>query len=660
MTKHSTAVRIERRLPLGAEIHHAGASFRVWAPLASAVELVLPDGDGERRIPLEREATGHFCGFAPDVGAGARYGFSLDGQPALPDPASRFQPDGPHGLSAVIDPGAFKWSDARWRGLPMKQAVIYELHLGTFTPEGSYAAAAGQLERLADLGVNAVELMPVADFPGEFGWGYDGVNMFAPTRLYGSPDDLRGFVDRAHSLGIAVILDVVYNHLGPDGNYLGSFSDSYRSSRHATEWGDALNFDGEGSEGVREFFVTNAAYWISEFHMDGLRLDATHSIFDDSPRHVLAELTEACRAAAGDRHILIIAESESQEAHLVRPPEEGGYGLDGIWHDDFHHSIRVAITGRNDAYYADYRGTPQEFVSASKYGFLYQGQHYRWQGKRRGSPTFGIPPERFVHFIENHDQVANSFDGRRMHQSTSPGRLRAATALLLLGPQTPMLFQGQEWCAGQPFLFFADHQGDLGEKVASGRADFLAQFPPIASPEVRALLDDPRQRETVERCRLDGSQVDRDSAPYRLHRDLIHLRRNDPVVNGRGRRQVDGAVLGDDAFLLRLFGEEGDDRLLLVNFGTTLHLDPAPEPLLAPPSGARWQLLWSSEDVEYGGYGTPALESLAALRTEKAAREALASGGGDSVDSPRAPGARYWRIPGESAVLLSSVAGDGD
>jgi maltooligosyltrehalose trehalohydrolase len=642
----------QRRLPVGAEIVAGGVHFRVWAPRASRLDLVLAFDGAEHRIPLDREAGGHFSGSVDSARAGSLYRFSVDGGDPLPDPVSRFQPKGPHGPSMVVDPHGYRWSDASWRGVPMERAVIYELHVGTFTPEGSYAGVERQLERLGDLGITVVELLPLADFPGRFGWGYDGVDLFAPSRLYGTPDELRSLVDRAHSLGIAVILDVVYNHLGPDGNYLASYAAEYVSDRHHTEWGEALNFDGEGAPGVREFFIANASYWIDEFHIDGLRLDATHSIFDDSQRHIVAEVAAAVRAAAGGRTTLVIAENEPQHAHLVRTVDEGGFGLDGIWNDDFHHTARVAITGKSDAYYADYLGSPQEFVSAAKYAFLFQGQHYRWQGKRRGSPTFGIPPQRFVHFIENHDQVANSLDGRRMHQSASPGRFRAMTALLLLGPQTPLLFQGQEWCSERPFLFFADHQGELGAKVAAGRAEFLSQFPPIAASAVKAGLDDPRDPATVDKCRLDPESVDRDLPPYRLHRDLLRLRHHDPVISGERRRRVDGAVLGAHAFLLRMFGDDGDDRLLIVNLGITLHLDPAPEPLLAPPPAAEWRLEWSSEEVAYGGTGTPMLETLASLRTEKATREALAGGGGDSVEGAPADGARYWRLPGECAVLL--------
>ena len=309
--------------------------------------------------------------------------------------------------------------------MSLKGQIIYEMHVGTFTPEGTWAAAARQLRELSRTGISVIEMMPIADFPGEFGWGYDGVDLFAPCRLYGTPDDLRAFVDTAHSLGMGVILDVVYNHFGPDGNYLTVFSDAYFTRRHKTDWGTPINFDGPDSGPVREFFITNARYWIEEFHFDGFRFDATQSIFDESEEHILAAIGKAARAAAGKRSIFLVAENEPQETKLIRPRREGGYGLDGLWNDDLHHSAIVALTGKHPAYYTDYRGTPQEFISAVKHGFLYQGQRYSWQKQRRGTPGRGLAPEAFVGFIENHDQVANSAAGERVRLTTSPGRYRA-------------------------------------------------------------------------------------------------------------------------------------------------------------------------------------------------------------------------------------------
>jgi maltooligosyltrehalose trehalohydrolase len=612
----------ERHCPLhiGANIlPQGGTSFRVWAPRRHSVEIVIEGGpergSNGRIFELEPEDDGYFSGVLRSAGDGALYRFRLDGGAGLyPDPASRYQPEGPHGPSQVVDPSSFEWTDQNWRGVNPLGQVIYEMHVGTFTREGVWAAAMRELDELARLGITVVEVMPVADFPGRFGWGYDGVNLFAPSRLYGAPDDFRRFVDRAHAVGLGVILDVVYNHLGPDGNYLREFSEDYFTGRYTTDWGAAINFDGANAGPVREYFAANSGYWIDEFHLDGLRLDATQNIYDLSDDHVLAAITRRARSAAQGargRSIIIVAENEPQETILIRPPERGGYGMDALWNDDFHHSATVAMTGRNEAYYTDYVGKPQELISAVKYGYLYQGQWYRWQEWRRGSPCLKVPLAAFVNFIQNHDQVANSGRGARCHQLTSPGRYRAMTALLLLAPGTPMLFQGQEFAASSPFLFFADHNEELAPLIRKGRQEFLAQFPSLATPEARAVMDDPGARRTFELSKLDLSERDRHSAIYEMHRDLLRLRREDPVFGNSAApaARVDGAVLSDEAFLLRFFGEEDDDRLLLVNLGLDLHLTPSPEPLLAPPENMEWRVLWSSEDPRYGGSGAPPLDT---------------------------------------------------
>lgn len=612
-----------RRLPVGAEVVREGVHFRVWAPAARRVEVAL-EGQGERRTKLASEEGGYFSGLIREARNGARYRFSLDGGALLPDPASRFQPEGPQGPSEVVDPSDFAWTDRDWRGPEPTGNVIYELHLGTFTPEGTCAAAMERLPLLRELGVTVVELMPVSEFPGRFGWGYDGVDLFAPTRLYGGPDDLRRFVDRAHALGLAVILDVVYNHLGPSGNHLKSFAREYFTSKYSNEWGEALNFDGERSGAVRELFVANAGYWVDEFHLDGLRLDATQAMHDASREHVIGAISRRVREAARGRRTFVVGENEPQQAKLVRPQDRGGLALDALWNDDFHHSARVAATGHNEAYYRDYLGTPQELLSACKRGFLFQGQRYAWQNKRRGSSALDLSPARFVAYLQNHDQVANSAHGLRLHQLTSPGRHRALTALLLLGPQSPMLFQGQEWCASAPFLYFADHEPELARLVRKGRAEFLRQFPSIATEAVTARLAPPESPGTFAKCRLDWSERERPqhAMALALHRDLLALRRSETCLSSGGC-SFDGAVLTERAFCLRWFPRDGPDRLLLVNLGRDLHLNSIAEPLLGPPDGCRWRLLWSSEDPRYGGGGTP---------------------------EPEVEGA--WHIPGECALLL--------
>ena len=416
------------------------------------------------------------------------------------------------------------------------------------------------------------------------------------------PDDFRRFVDRAHALGIAVILDVVYNHFGPDGNYLKSFSAAYFTDRYDNEWGEAINFDGPDSGPAREFFVANAGYWIDEYHLDGLRLDATQQIFDRSEDHIIAAIVRQVRSAGRGQTTFVVGENEPQQARLVRPAERGGYGLDALWNDDFHHSAMVALTGHHEAYYSDYRGRPREFVAAAKHGFLYQGQRYQWQRKARGTPTLDLPAECFVVFLQNHDQIANSGTGERCHALTSPGRLRAMTAYFLLMPGIPMLFQGQEFGASSPFFYFADHELELSHDVREGRRRSLAQFPSLATSEMRAELADPGDIDTFRRSVIDLGERQRHASIYALHRDLLELRRTDPVLGQRPCR-IDGAALTDEAWMLRFFSQSGADRLLIVNLGRDLLLGPAPEPLLAPIEGQAWRLLWSSEAPVYGGAG---------------------------------------------------------
>jgi maltooligosyltrehalose trehalohydrolase len=574
------------------------------------VSVVLEEASGAVLLerPLESEDGGYFSSVVPQASTGSLYRFRLGGvSDLLPDPASRFQPSGPNGPSQIVDPSAFTWNDHDWAGISIERQVLYEMHVGTFTRSGTWQAALEHLPALADLGITAIEMMPVADFAGRRGWGYDGVDLYAPSHLYGAPDDLRRFIDQAHRIGLGVVLDVVYNHFGPEGNYLSRFSPRYFSTRHTTEWGQAINYDDDAAP-VREFIAGNAAYWIDEFHVDGLRVDATQQIFDASPTHVLAEIASRARAAAPRRSVCLFAENEPQDTRILRPLEEGGYGFDALWNDDFHHAAEVALTGRREAYFQDYLGTAQEFLSMAKRGFLYQGQRYSWQRKRRGTSTRGLAPHRFVTFLENHDQIANapSLRGERIRQRASPGVYRAMTALWLLSPGTPMFFQGQEFGSSSPFLYFADHSGPLGASVRRGRAGFMRQFQSAASRDTVAALPDPAADDTFLKCILRDDERSADGEVTRLHRDLLRLRREDPIFRQPFVHDgMDGAVLSRRVFVMRWFASR--DRLLVVNLDEDLRLDPAPEPLLAPPAGAAWAILWSSESPEYGGMGTSPL-----------------------------------------------------
>jgi maltooligosyltrehalose trehalohydrolase len=589
--------------PVGAQFHADGAAFRVWARNHKTVSVVV----NNREHPLRLEGDGYFVGDVKDVRAGDTYRFLLDGEGPFPDPASRYQPEGPHGPSQIIDATKFAWTDQAWQGIKLAHQVIYELHIGTFTREGTWRSAIPELPTLAELGITTIEVMPVAEFAGSFGWGYDGVDLFAPTRIYGNPDDFRAFVDAAHRCGMGVLLDVVYNHVGPDGNYLTKFSDGYFTADHKTDWGEAINFYGPHSAPVREFYAANAAYWIKEFHLDGLRLDATQNVYDKSKDHILAEINRSARKAAESRGIIIVAENEPQDTKLIRSEKEGGYGFDGLWNDDFHHSAAVALTGSREGYFADYLGSPQELLSALKYGFLYQGQWYSWQKQRRGTSTLGLNPSAMVTFLQNHDQIANSGRGWRIHKLCSYGQYKAMTAVCLLGPGTPMLFQGQEFAASSPFVFFADHNGDLAEKVRAGRADFLHQWRSLATGQLT--FDDPCSRETFEKCKLDLSERGKHAQTSALHRDLLQLRKSEAVFS-RQDRQFDGAILAPETVVARFFSEGyRDDRLLVVNLGVELHLNPSPEPLLGPPADTVWEIQWSTEDPHYGGNGTAPLDS---------------------------------------------------
>ena len=578
---------------LGAWPGEGGVFFRVWAPDHQQVAVTFYEAGRPAGLhPLTRQAGGYWSGFVAGAGPGTLYMYRLDGQLDRPDPASRHQPGGVHGPSMVVDP-SFAWSDEHWRGMRREDLILYELHTGTATPAGTFEALIEHLPGLLELGVTAIELMPVADFPGERNWGYDGVDLFAPARAYGGGRGLKQLVDAAHACGLGVLLDVVYNHLGPSGNYLGKYTHSYFSAAQRTPWGAALNFDGAECEAVRAFFIENALSWAIEYHLDGLRLDATQEIHDRSPEHVLGELARRVHAALPpDRHFVIFAEDPRNEALLVRPPEQGGCGLDGIWADDFSHVVRVALTGEQTGFLSAYRGQAGELAAILNGGWLYQGQPDPHSGTQRGTPAADLPPSSFVYAIQTHDHVGNRAFGERLNQDCSPAAYRAASALLLLAPGVPLLFMGQEWAASSPFLFFTDHEPALGRLVSAGRRK------EYGLPDRE--LPDPQAPETFQRSKLRwAEQMAAAHAPVlRLYRDLIALRRQEPALRDLGRQHITASVAGKKAILLHLAGPKAGGRPLLaaVVLGGTGHFD----------LSGTWELILDSEFGAYGGHAEPA------------------------------------------------------
>lgn len=596
---------------LGSWLQPDGCRFRVWAPNLRALDVVLEKPVAGKSVhPLQKAADGYFSGLISGLAAGDCYRYRPDGKGPFPDPASRFQPKGVHGPSEIIDPHSFDWTDAGWQGIALEDLIVYELHVGTFTAEGTFNGVAERLPYLADLGVTAIELMPVADFPGQRNWGYDGVDLFAPARCYGRPDDLRKLVDAAHRLGLAVILDVVYNHLGPDGNYLGVYSPYYFSQRHHTAWGQALNFDDDHSQQVRAFFIENALHWIHEYHMDGLRLDATHAMRDHSPRRFLTELAAAIgnrQSAIGQRiadsrqpiadsrqPILLIAEDHRNLARLVKPESEGGWGLDAVWADDFHHQTRRLLAGDREAYYRDYTGSTTDLATTIRQGWFYCGQRSLHLDKRRGTNPAGIPPGRFVFCLQNHDQVGNRALGERLHHQIEAAAYRAASTLLLTCPETPMLFMGQEWACGTPFLFFTDHHKDLGRKVTEGRRREFRHFSAFADPHVRERIPDPQNTATfLASClRWEGQAQPAHGAVVRLYRALLHLRRNEPALRSpNGNCQV---MASGDAIILSRKAVAGPSVLVVIQLRGEGTVDLT---AVIKDSEKSWEMVLSTEDT---------------------------------------------------------------
>jgi maltooligosyltrehalose trehalohydrolase len=529
-------------------------TFRVWAPAAQSVTLHLEWSGQQATHEMRREGTGLFSATIDGVSAGALYRYAIDGGEPMPDPASRFQPFGVHGPSEVIDPAAYEWTDRHWSGLDPDRAVIYELHVGTFTPAGTFARAAERLPYLRDLGVTLVQLMPVADFAGERNWGYDGVNLFAPSRAYGRPEDLRAFVNAAHEAGLAVMLDVVYNHLGPDGAYLFAFAPTYFSSRHQSAWGQSINLDGPDSAMVRRFILDNARHWLAEYHMDGLRLDATHALTDESKRHIVEDIVETARHVS-PRPVMVVAEDHRNDARMVREQDRGGWGLDGVWADDFHHIVRRILAGDHEGYYEDFRASVADLARTLQQGWFFTGQHSKHLGGPRGTNPAGIPLRKFIICLQNHDQIGNRAFGDRLHHAIDLAAYRAASALLLLSPETPLLFMGQEWAASTPFRYFTDHVPDLGEKIVKGRRHEFETFFHFRDPATRERIPSPQAPDTFESSRLAWSEREREphAGIWRLYRRCLDLRSRWMGLPGAAaaRDRARAEPSGDDAVVLR-------------------------------------------------------------------------------------------------------------
>ncbi|HEX2026476.1 MAG TPA: malto-oligosyltrehalose trehalohydrolase [Nitriliruptorales bacterium] len=560
-------------------------SFLVWASKAEQVEVLLDDG---RALDLAPRELGYFALTARGVRPGARYRYRLDGELQRPDPASRSQPEGVHGPSEVIDP-TFAWSDQHWHGIPLRDHVIYELHVGTFTPGGTFDSAVERLDDLAALGVTAIEIMPIAEFPGGRNWGYDGVQPFAAQSTYGGPDGFRRLVDSCHARGLAVILDVVYNHFGPEGAYQPEFG-HYLTERYRTPWGPAINFDDAWSEQVRRYVIENALYWVDDCHVDGLRLDAVHAIFDQSALHVLDEVGRAVHdlAERRNRRVHVIAESDLNDPRLIRPPAIGGYGLDAQWSDDFHHALHALLTGESDGYYADF-GSATDLATALVEGYVYTWQRSHHRGRRHGQRPMGVPGERFVVCAQNHDQVGNRRDGERLSSLVPFEALGLAAMCVLLSPYVPLLFMGEEYGETAPFQYFVSHSDpDLVDAVRRGRAEEFAAFRWAGEPP------DPQAEETFQRSKLDHALNHQEphATLLDLHRRLLRLRRQVPAFASLDRDRIEVTADPDRRVVTwRRWTEDGSDALVTANFDVTTRT-------VAPTLAGRWRLLLTTrEDV---------------------------------------------------------------
>jgi maltooligosyltrehalose trehalohydrolase len=589
-----------RELDLGAHVTYQGVRFKVWAPKASTV-LLRVAGEADD-IPMHSETEGYFTVFFVNGKAGDRYRYILDGNRVRPDPVSRYQPEGVHGPSEVIDPKQFKWEDQNWKGIPLEEIIIYEIHTGTFTPEGTFEAIIPILDYLKnELGVTAIELMPVAQFPGSRNWGYDGTYLYAPQNSYGGPEGLKRLINACHRIGLAVILDVVYNHLGPEGNYLDDYG-PYFTDRYKTPWGPAINFDGPESDEVRRFIVNNALYWATEYHMDGLRVDAIHGIFDFSARHILYDIKEAVQLEAqrSGRHIAVIAESNLNDVRVINPTLKGGYGLDAQWNDDFHHCLHTLLTGEKKGYYQDF-GRFNQLAKALREGFVYSGQYSSYRKRQYGSSSKHLPPTKFVVFSQNHDQVGNRLKGDRLSTLVSFEALKLAAGIVLLSPHIPLLFMGEEYGEEAPFQYFVSHSDQgLIEAVRKGREEEFAAF------EWEGEVPDPQDEVTFLRSKvnLDLRQKEMHGILLEFYKTLIQLRKEIPCLSHPDKKGIRiRAFQKEKAIVMKR--QHGEDRVICV-----FNFSDRPIKIKQAVEKGRWQNILSSASERWGGTGPLVPESI--------------------------------------------------
>ncbi len=593
-------------LELGANVSDEGVRFRVWAPMASSVSLKIA-GETES-FPMQAEEKAYFSVLVKSLGPGTRYFYLLDGNQQRSDPVSRCQPEGVHGPSQVINPRAFQWQDSSWKGVPLEEMIIYEIHTGTFTSEGTFGAAIPFLDYLKnDLGVTAVELMPVAQFPGERNWGYDGTYLYAPQNSYGGPLGLKTLIDACHQKGLAVLLDVVYNHLGPEGNYLDDYG-PYFTDRYKTPWGSAINFDGPESDEVRKFFIANALYWVTEFHMDGLRIDAIHGIFDFSARHILDELRETVHRQAKrlGRHIVVIAESDLNDVRVINPPPQGGYDLDAQWNDDFHHSLHTILTNERQGYYQDF-GDLGQLVQALREGFVYTGQYSSYRRRRHGSSSKHLPPAKFVIFSQNHDQVGNRMRGERLSALIPFEALKLVAGILLLSPNIPLLFMGEEYGEEAPFQYFISHSDlSLIAAVRQGRKKEFAAFKGEGEPP------DPQDETTFFRSKihLELQQQGNHKILLECYKTLIRLRKEIPSLFHLNKMGMEIQTSVEKLALIMLRRYEKDRVCGLFNFSEK------PQRINISVERGIWQKIFDSSSVKWGGPGCSTPDSIQSVSSE--------------------------------------------